>query len=79
MSENKGVDLSGLDDFNVSSLITGKLERPKEDGLLTYAPIDKFVEDKNNARKHYDPKALEELVNSIKVVSERTGNMTGVK
>ena len=79
MSENKGVDLSGLDDFNVSSLITGKLERPKEDGLLSYAPIDKFVEDKNNARKHYDPKALEELVNSIKVVSERTGNMTGVK
>ena len=79
MTKNKGVDLSGLDNFSVSSLISGKLENPKEDGLLSYAPIDKFIEDKNNARKNYDPQALEELVNSIKVVSEKTGKMTGVK
>lgn len=79
MTENKGVDLSGLDSFSVSSLISGKLENPKEEGLLSYAPIDKFIEDENNARKNYDPQALEELVNSIKVVSEKTGKKTGVK
>ncbi|GAW87316.1 chromosome partitioning protein, ParB family [Bathymodiolus platifrons methanotrophic gill symbiont] len=79
MSKNKGVDLSGLDDFNPSSLISGQLKKPKEEGLLSYAPIEKFIEDENNARKSYDSQALEELINSMKVISEKTGKKVGVK
>ncbi|SHN92229.1 hypothetical protein BHECKSOX_382 [Bathymodiolus heckerae thiotrophic gill symbiont] len=78
MVESKGVDLSGLDNFNVSSLISGKQSNNKE-GLLSYAPIDKFIEDKNNARKQYSSNELEELINSIKVISDKTGKMTGIK
>ena len=75
-----GIDLAGLDDFAPSDLITNK--KPglnTKSGELSYAPIDRFIEDENNARKTYDKKALDELVESIKAISPITKKMTGVK
>ncbi|WP_198266655.1 ParB/RepB/Spo0J family partition protein [sulfur-oxidizing endosymbiont of Gigantopelta aegis] len=77
---SKGADLSGLDDFNVSSLLTGnKKAKRANEGQLSYAPIDKFIEDENNARQSFDSDKLNELVESIKAISPVTNKMTGVK
>lgn len=77
---SKGADLSGLDDFNVSSLLGGnKKAEPANEGQLSYAPIDRFIEDESNARKHFDETNLKGLVESIKSISPVTKKMTGVK
>ena len=47
MSGQEGADLSGLQDFNVSSFLTG--EKPPKGGILV-ASIDKFKPDERNAR-----------------------------
>ena len=79
---SKGADLSGLDDFNVSSLLSGnKKSEPAvaNEGQLSYAPIERFIEDESNARKHFDETNLKGLVDSIKSISPVTKKMTGVK
>jgi ParB family chromosome partitioning protein len=73
---SKGVDLSGLDGFTSSSLLTGKKENTE--GKLYFASIDLFVEDEENARKTYDLEKLNELKESISVVGS-DGKQVGIK
>lgn len=72
---NTGADLSGLDDFNVSSLLGG--DKPPKDGVLV-APIEMFVEDPENARKVFNQKKLEELANSFLSINTNTQKPRGL-
>jgi len=59
----KSVDLSGLDNFNVSDLMS---EKPLENaGKALVIPLEKIVEDAQ-VRKNMDPDALKELAASIR-------------
>lgn len=59
----KSVDLSGLDNFNVSDLMS---EKPLETaGKALLIPLEKIVEDAQ-VRKSMDPDALKELASSIR-------------
>jgi ParB family chromosome partitioning protein len=59
----KSVDLSGLDNFNVSDLMS---EKPLETaGKALMIPLEKIVEDAQ-VRKKMDPEALKELATSIR-------------
>jgi ParB family chromosome partitioning protein len=75
----KGVDLSGLETFTVSSLLgsnpPGKTEQA---GAVSYASLERFHEDPENARQEFDQKALQELADSMKALNTKTGKPRGV-
>lgn len=75
----KGVDLSGLDVFTVSSLLEanppGKAEQA---GAVSYASLERFHEDPENARQEFDQEALQELADSMKALNTKTGRPRGV-
>lgn len=72
---SNGADLSGLDDFNVSSLLSG--DKPPKDGVLI-ATIDKFQADKENSRTDFNEKKIQELADSMLIINEETGQPRGV-
>ena len=68
-------DLSGLDDFNVSSFLTG--EKPPKQGVLT-APIERFKPDERNARTVFDDESINQLVDSMLVINDVTNEPRGI-
>lgn len=78
----KGADLSGLDDFNVSSFLdSGKKDKPQqgpESGAISYAPLDNFHEDEDNARLEFDQGKLQELAESMAQVNPKTEKVRGI-
>lgn len=82
----KGADLTGLDNFNVSSFLEGgKKDQAPEDsssqtvpGSVSYAPLAHFHEDPENARKEFDPEKLKELAESMEKVNPTTGKPRGI-
>ncbi|MFN3710608.1 MAG: ParB/RepB/Spo0J family partition protein [Alishewanella aestuarii] len=83
----KGADLSGLDDFNVSSFLAGGSKKDStpqgrgdqvEAGAIAYAPLESFHEDPENARKEFDAEKLQELADSMKQVNLTTGKPRGI-
>nr|WP_067297109.1 ParB/RepB/Spo0J family partition protein [Marinobacterium profundum] len=81
----KGADLSGLDNFNLSSFLhTGsKKDSPPQDsgdqaGAIAYAPLDNFHEDPENARKEFNQGKLQELADSMQQVNPTTGKPRGI-
>jgi len=72
---NKGTDLSGLDDFKVSSFLTGA--KPPKDGVLV-APIENFNPDERNARTIFDDEGIDQLVDSMLVINEITNKPRGI-
>lgn len=84
----KGADLSGLDNFNLSSFLDGSkagaapagADSKAQDaaGSVSYAPLSRFVEDAENARQEFDPEALKELADSMKQVNPTTGEPRGI-
>lgn len=84
--KSKGADLSGLDDFNLSSFLDGgKKGKPQEDagnaapaGAVSYAPLDHFHEDEDNARQEFDVQRLQELAESMTQVNPKTGEVRGI-
>lgn len=81
--KTKGADLSGLDDFSVSSLLGGgKKEAAKAevgtDGSISYAPLDRFIEDAENARQEFNINKLQELAESMMQVNPTTGRPRGI-
>ena len=76
------VDLTGLDSFSLSSLMSGESSNQAEtkaDGVVSYAPINRFHESPHNARKRFDPEKLQELVDSINAINPKTGERRGIK
>ena len=69
--KSKGVDLSGLDDFNVSSLMTAgnPMERAAPTGKPLKLPLSEIAEDPNQPRNQESPgfsdESLQELAESI--------------
>lgn len=84
--KSKGADLSGLDDFNLSSFLEGgKKGKAQEDagnaapaGAVSYAPLDHFHEDEDNARQEFDAQRLQELAESMTQVNPKTGEVRGI-
>lgn len=84
--KSKGADLSGLDDFNLSSFLDGgKKGKAQEDvgnaapaGAVSYAPLDHFHEDEENARQEFDAQRLQELAESMTQVNPKTGEVRGI-
>lgn len=84
--KSKGADLSGLDDFNLSSFLDGgKKGKAQEDagnaapaGAVSYAPLDHFHEDEDNARQEFDAQRLQELAESMTQVNPKTGEVRGI-
>jgi ParB family chromosome partitioning protein len=84
--KSKGADLSGLDDFNLSSFLDGgKKGKPQEDagnaapaGAVSYAPLGHFHEDGDNARQEFDAQRLQELAESMTQVNPKTGEVRGI-
>lgn len=84
--KSKGADLSGLDDFNLSSFLDGgKKGKPQEGaenvapaGTVSYAPLDHFHEDEDNARQEFDAQRLQELSESMTQVNPKTGAVRGI-
>lgn len=75
----KGADLSGLDAFNVSSLLSSSKQETKQpDGSVSFAELALFHEDPDNARKEFDPEKLKELADSMKAINPNTGKPRGV-
>lgn len=81
--KTKGADLSGLDDFSVSSLLgSGKKQATNAeadtDGSISYAPLSRFVEDAENARQEFNINKLQELAESMMQVNPTTGKPRGI-
>lgn len=81
--KTKGADLSGLDDFSVSSLLGGGKKNAATveadtGGSVSYAPLSRFVEDAENARTEFDPEKLKELADSMKQINPTTGKPRGI-
>ncbi|GGO83805.1 hypothetical protein GCM10011348_28470 [Marinobacterium nitratireducens] len=80
----KGADLSGLDSFSVSSLMGSSTKAPSdpfpatEVGSVAYAPLERFHEDPQNARRDFDLETLRALADSMKQVRPHTGQPRGV-
>lgn len=82
----KGADLSGLDDFSLSSFLDGGKKGQHQDdannqapaGAVSYAPLDHFHEDEDNARQEFDPERLQELAESMTQVNPKTGEVRGI-
>lgn len=84
-TKQKGADLTGLDDFSLSSFIGGgkKSEAPEgadqtAAGAISYAPLDHFHEDEDNARQEFNKDRLQELANSMQQVNTKTGEARGI-
>ncbi|HCE5184925.1 ParB/RepB/Spo0J family partition protein [Vibrio parahaemolyticus] len=81
-NNKKGADLSGLDNFNLSALMGGTDAKPKtevvqsEPGSISYAPLDCFHEDPDNARKEFE--GIEELAESMVQINPTTGKQRGI-
>ncbi len=84
VKKGKGADLSGLDSFSVSSLIgggkkgQGSTSHEAEAGSVSYAPLDRFYEDPDNARLEFDLEKLQELADSMEQVNPSTGKPRGI-
>lgn len=86
--KTKGADLSGLDDFSLSSFLDGgKKDHTQEggdsdnqapSGAISYAPLDHFHEDEDNARQEFDASRLQELAESMTQVNHTTGEARGI-
>lgn len=63
------IDLSGLDDFNVSSLMVAGIPEKESSGKPLEIPLDSIIEDTNQPRTEDNPgfskESLEELAKSI--------------
>lgn len=84
-TKQKGADLTGLDDFSLSSFIDGgkKSEAPEgakqvAAGAISYAPLGHFHEDEDNARQEFDKDRLQELADSMKQINPKTGEVRGI-
>lgn len=83
----KGADLSGLDNFNLSSFLDGGSKKEStqqssgdqvEAGAIAYAPLENFHEDPENARKEFNAEKLQELADSMQQVNPTTGQPRGI-
>lgn len=80
----KGADLSGLDNFNLSSFLDSGSKKEStqqsnvEAGAIAYAPLENFHEDPENARKEFDPEKLQELADSMQQINPTTGEPRGI-
>lgn len=81
----KGADLSGLDDFNLSSFLDGGkmgagngAQSHVQAGAVSYAPLDHFHEDSKNARQEFNVNRLQELAESMLQVNPKTGKARGI-
>jgi ParB family transcriptional regulator, chromosome partitioning protein len=81
-TKKKGADLSGLDDFNLSDLIGGSSKKQEsqtpEAGSISYAPLENFHEDPDNARKEFNLDKLQELADSMEQINPTTGERRGI-
>jgi len=80
VKQTKGADLSGLDDFNISSLV-GSDNKPKsisDASSISYAPLDHFHLDEDNARLEMDKAKLKELADSMTQINPTTGKPRGI-
>ncbi|WJT10903.1 ParB/RepB/Spo0J family partition protein [Vibrio harveyi] len=85
-TKKKGADLSGLDDFNLSDLMSGSSKKQEsqtsevtvEAGSISYAPLENFHEDPDNARKEFNLDKLQELVDSMEQINPTTGERRGI-
>lgn len=83
----KGADLSGLDNFNLSSFLDSGSKKKStqqsngdqvEAGAIAYALLENFHEDPENARKEFNPEKLQELADSMQQVNPTTGQPRGI-
>ncbi|XPP93645.1 ParB/RepB/Spo0J family partition protein (plasmid) [Photobacterium leiognathi subsp. mandapamensis] len=85
-TKKKGADLSGLDDFNLSDLMSGSSKKQEsqtpevkvEAGSISYAPLENFHEDPDNARKEFNLDKLQELADSMERINPTTGERRGI-
>ncbi|EHY1001231.1 ParB/RepB/Spo0J family partition protein [Vibrio parahaemolyticus] len=85
-TKKKGADLSGLDDFNLSDLMSGSSKKQEsqtpdvtvEAGSISYAPLENFHEDPDNARKEFNLDKLQELADSMEQINPTTGERRGI-
>lgn len=79
--KKKGLDFSGLDDFNVSDLMgPGKGKGKATDtAKLQMVPLELIHDDPRQSRLVYDPKKIDELAASMKAISPVTGKPRGMK
>ncbi|ULF72038.1 ParB/RepB/Spo0J family partition protein (plasmid) [Vibrio alginolyticus] len=85
-TKKKGADLSGLDDFNLSDLMSGSSKKQEsqtseitvEAGSISYAPLENFHEDQDNARKEFNLEKLQELADSMVQINPTTGERRGI-
>ncbi|EJE4183762.1 ParB/RepB/Spo0J family partition protein [Vibrio parahaemolyticus] len=85
-TKKKGADLSGLDDFNLSDLMSGTPKQQEshgksvavEAGSVSYAPLEHFHEDPDNARKEFNLDKLQELADSMEQLNPTTGEKRGI-
>ncbi|MCR9514071.1 ParB/RepB/Spo0J family partition protein [Vibrio alginolyticus] len=85
-TKKKGADLSGLDDFNLSDLMSGSSKKQEsqtseitvEAGSISYAPLENFHEDQDNARKEFNLDKLQELADSMEQINPTTGERRGI-
>lgn len=85
-TKKKGADLSGLDDFNLSDLMSGSSKKKEsqtpevtvEAGSISYAPLENFHEDPDNARKEFNLDKLQELADSMEQINPTTGERRGI-
>ena len=85
-TKKKGADLSGLDDFNLSDLMSGSSKKKEsqtpevtvEVGSISYAPLENFHEDPDNARKEFNLDKLQELADSMEQINPTTGERRGI-
>lgn len=74
----KSVDLKGLDKFNFSGLLKAAGDPAPVAGGVAQAPIEKFHEDPENARKEFDSEKLQELADSMHQVNPSSGKPRGI-
>lgn len=70
-------DLTVLDKFKTSRLLTGGDPAPGIGGIPS-APLERFHEDSENARKEFDRERLQELADSMSQVNASTGKQRGI-
>ncbi|WP_193068307.1 ParB/RepB/Spo0J family partition protein, partial [Halomonas sp. 3D7M] len=69
----KGADLQGLDNFSASTLLGEKADKG-----VNYAPLNRFHEDEDNARRSFDLIKLQELADSMEQINPATGQLRGI-
>lgn len=88
MSDKKGLDLSGLDNFSdlmggasTPTKVTSELTKQPEGyaGQLLMVPLTKIHKDPDNARKNLDTEKLKELADSMQAINPATGKPRGNK